>query len=64
MREPVPIKKGEPLRAELESFVNCVANAVSPRVSGASAKLALEVAFEITRQIGQSHEGLTVEADS
>ena len=55
VREPVPIEKEEPLKLELEHFIECVAARQVPRVSGASAKQALDLAFEITRQI-QSNE--------
>lgn len=51
VREPVPIEREEPLRLELSHFVECVQRHKSPRVSGAQAKLALDVAFEIIRQI-------------
>lgn len=51
VREPVPIRKDEPLKLELESFVECVKSSCSPVVSGESAKRALDVAFEISRQI-------------
>jgi predicted dehydrogenase len=53
VREPVPIEKVEPLKVELQSFVDCVHARQTPIVSGESAKLALDVAFEITRQIEQ-----------
>ena len=51
VREPVPIAKEEPLRLELEHFVQCVSAHRTPVVSGESAKQALDLAFEITRQI-------------
>jgi len=51
VREPVPIAKEEPLRLELEHFVQCVRAHRTPVVSGESAKKALDLAFEITRQI-------------
>jgi predicted dehydrogenase len=51
VREPVPITKEEPLKLELEHFVECVHQKQTPLVSGESAKLALDLAFEITRQI-------------
>ena len=54
VREPVPIEKGEPLKLELQSFVHCVLARQTPVVSGASAKVSLDLAFEITRQIQQS----------
>ncbi|MFO1477927.1 MAG: Gfo/Idh/MocA family oxidoreductase [Verrucomicrobiota bacterium] len=53
VREPVPIAKEEPLRLELQHFVNCVRENQTPKVSGESAKRALDLAFEITRQIQQ-----------
>ncbi len=51
VREPVPITKEEPLKLELAHFIQCVAERQTPKVSGAQAKAALDVAFEITRQI-------------
>jgi predicted dehydrogenase len=53
VREPVPIAKDEPLKLELQSFVNCVREKQIPVVSGESAKRALDLAFEITRQVQQ-----------
>jgi predicted dehydrogenase len=51
VREPVPIAKDEPLKLELQHFVECVAARRTPAVSGVSAKRALDLAIEITRQI-------------
>ncbi|HZR20481.1 MAG TPA: Gfo/Idh/MocA family oxidoreductase [Verrucomicrobiae bacterium] len=51
VREPVPINKEEPLKLELEHFIECVRERRAPDVSGESAKKALDLAFEITRQI-------------
>jgi len=51
VREPVPLAKEEPLKLELQSFVECVRAHQAPIVSGESAKRALDLAFEITRQI-------------
>lgn len=51
VREPVPINKEEPLKLELQHFVECVRERRAPAVSGESAKKALDLAFEITRQI-------------
>ena len=52
VREPVPLAKDEPLKLELQSFVECVRAHQTPVVSGEAAKRALDVAFEITRQAG------------
>lgn len=54
VREPVPIEKVEPLKVELQSFIDCVRARQTPVVSGESAKLALDLAFEITRQIQEA----------
>jgi predicted dehydrogenase len=54
VREPVPIAKEEPLKLELQHFVACVCERQAPMVSGESAKRALDLAFEITRQVQQS----------
>jgi len=51
VREPVPIAKEEPLKMELQSFIDCVRERQTPLVSGESAKRALDLAFEITRQV-------------
>src|SRR5580704_191821 len=48
VREPVPIAKDEPLKLELQSFINCVRERQTPVVSGESARRALDLAFEIT----------------
>jgi predicted dehydrogenase len=53
VREPVPIAKEEPLKLELQHFVNCVQQHLTPLVSGESAKRALDLAFEITRLVQQ-----------
>jgi predicted dehydrogenase len=51
VREPVPIAKDEPLKLELQHFVECVRVQRQPVVSGESAKRALDLAFEITRLV-------------
>jgi predicted dehydrogenase len=51
VREPVPIAKEEPLKLELRHFIDCVREKQTPLVSGESARRALDLAFEITRQI-------------
>src|ERR1041385_6883112 len=54
VREPVPIAKEEPLKLELQHFVECVREKQTPMVSGESAKQALDLALEITRLAQQS----------
>jgi len=53
LREPAPIEKAEPLKLELQNFVECIRDKKAPLVTGESAKRALDLAFEITRQIQQ-----------
>jgi predicted dehydrogenase len=55
VREPVPIAKDEPLNLELQHFIECVREHRTPMVSGESARRALEVAFEITRQVQEAN---------
>jgi predicted dehydrogenase len=51
VREPVPINKEEPLKLELTHFIDCIRERKTPLVSGESAKKALDVAWEVSRQI-------------
>jgi len=51
VREPVAITKGEPLKIELESFIQCARNGYNPKVSGHQAADALDIALQITRKI-------------
>ena len=54
VREPVEVEKGEPLRIELESFLECAREGLKPRVTGLAAADALDLALEITRRIEES----------
>ena len=51
LREVAPIEKAEPLKLELQSFVESVRDKKTPVVTGEAAKAALDLAFEITRQV-------------
>lgn len=53
VREAAPIEKAEPLKLELQSFVDSVRDKKAPVVTGEAAKAALDLAFEITRQVRQ-----------
>jgi predicted dehydrogenase len=53
-RTAVEIEKGEPLRRELESFVECSRLGGSPVVTGSQAGAALELAIRITEIINSS----------
>ncbi len=47
----LPIEKEEPLKQELEGFLDCVLNNKKPVVSGMEARAALELALKITQRI-------------
>ena len=49
--EPLPVAKDEPLRLEVESFLDCVESRATPRVDGPQALRALEVALGILDRI-------------
>ena len=50
-RDKVPIERGEPLKSQLASFVECASTGREPRVSGFQATAALELAVEIMKKI-------------
>ncbi|MCG3148085.1 MAG: scyllo-inositol 2-dehydrogenase (NAD(+)) [Verrucomicrobiae bacterium] len=52
VREPVPIERDEPLKLELQHFIESVRLRRQPLVTGEAAKQALEVAMEITERVG------------
>lgn len=51
LREKVAVEKGEPLRNQLASFLQCAREGLQPKVSGREAAAALDIALEITRRI-------------
>ncbi|MFH1067063.1 MAG: Gfo/Idh/MocA family oxidoreductase [bacterium] len=54
VREAIPVAKDEPLKRELESFLECVETRSSPVVSGAHASNALKAAAMILEEIKRS----------
>jgi predicted dehydrogenase len=60
VREPVAVKKGEPLRIELESFLQCARGGSKPKVTGLAAADALDIALEITKQIQEAEASRSV----
>jgi predicted dehydrogenase len=50
-KEDLPIEKEQPLKKELESFIDCVAQNKEPLISGEVARAALSTALEIQNQI-------------
>jgi predicted dehydrogenase len=51
IREPVPIERDEPLKLELQHFMESIRLHRDPLVTGEAAKQALELAMEITGQV-------------
>lgn len=51
VKEEIPLHKAEPLRVELNSFIECILQEHQPKVNGTLARSALAVALEITHQI-------------
>jgi len=49
--KPLSIAKDEPLRLELEGFIDCLRTRQAPRVTGVQALAALDVAFDILAKI-------------
>jgi len=53
-RKKLRIKPVEPLKVQLESFIDCVSNNKKPKVSGKEATDALEIALGIVKEIASS----------
>ncbi len=53
-RDKIPVEKDEPLKLEINSFLDCVRHRGAPVVGGAQAAAALELAMKITAQIKNS----------
>ena len=50
-KKGLPIEKEEPLKKELEHFIDCIRDDKPPLVSGVEGRAALKVALEITQKI-------------
>ena len=57
-RKGLPIEKEEPLKKELEHFLDCVREDKQPLVSGREAKQALKVALDITDKIWEHRKNV------
>lgn len=53
-REVVPIERDEPLKRQLQSFIECSRAGIQPKVSGNEAAAALELAIDITHAIASA----------
>jgi predicted dehydrogenase len=54
-KEKIKVEKDEPLKLELAAFIDCIRSQQAPRVGGAQAAKALEIAMHITEQIAQQN---------
>jgi len=57
-KKGLPIEKEEPLKKELEHFLDCVREGKQPIVSGVEARQALQVALEITQKIWEHRKNV------
>jgi predicted dehydrogenase len=55
LKEKIQVEKDEPLKLELAAFAECARSSQTPRVGGAQAAHALEIAMQITEQIAQQN---------
>jgi len=55
----IPIEKEEPLKKELEHFLDCVRDDQQPKVSGIEGREALKVALEITQKIWEHRQSIS-----
>ena len=54
----IPIEKEEPLKKELEHFLDCIREDRQPKVSGVEGREALRVALEITQKIWEHRQSI------
>jgi len=57
-KKNIPIEKEEPLKKELEHFLDCVRDDKQPKVSGVEGREALKVALEITQKIWEHRQSI------
>jgi predicted dehydrogenase len=55
IKETIKVEKDEPLKLELAAFAECARSSQKPRVGGAQAAVALEIAMLITEQIAKQN---------
>jgi len=56
VRKTERLPREEPLKKELEHFLDCVSRGVQPHVTGEEAKSALEIAIQVTEQIREASQ--------
>ncbi|MBF0504548.1 MAG: Gfo/Idh/MocA family oxidoreductase [Candidatus Omnitrophica bacterium] len=55
----IPIEKEEPLKKELEHFLDCVRDNLKPKVSGVEGREALKVALDINQKIWEHRQSIS-----
>ncbi|MBF0522612.1 MAG: Gfo/Idh/MocA family oxidoreductase [Candidatus Omnitrophica bacterium] len=58
LKHSLPIEKDQPLKRELEHFVDCIQKNTQPLVSGVEGREALKVALDITQKIWQTNKNI------
>ncbi len=58
-RRSLPIEKEEPLKKELEHFIDCVREGTTPKVSGREGREALAVAMAINKKIWEHKQSIS-----
>jgi predicted dehydrogenase len=58
-KRSIPIEKEEPLKKELESFLDCVREDLRPKVSGVEGRQALKVALDINKKIWEHRQSIS-----
>ena len=54
----IPIEKEEPLKKELESFLDCILDDRNPKVSGVEGRQALKLALDINQKIWEHRQNI------
>lgn len=57
-KKGIPIEKQEPLKKELEHFLDCVRDDIRPKVTGQEGREALKVALDITQKIWEHRQNI------
>lgn len=60
-KEEIPIERGEPLKIELASFLDCLRTQGDPKVDAGLGKTALDIAIQITEQIRSQQPSFSAE---
>ena len=59
LKHSLPIEKEQPLKREIEHFIDCIRNNKVPIVSGKEAKEALKVALAIGKKIWKNPKNIS-----